>query len=113
MRRANAPGTTRAEFNNWPKQPFEDMDSSLCVSMHIQQLLRNPSDVEALLKVEDQWMSTIFFFFFFIFFYLVAKKHGCSCLAIRALARNSDAIESFDGVFGAFVLDFNLSGNGK
>ncbi len=52
MRRANVPGTKRAEFNQWPKLPFEDMDSSLCVQQHIQQiLLTRPEDVNLLLKV--------------------------------------------------------------
>ncbi len=52
MMRANPAGTKRAEFNNWPVQSFEEMESSLCIQQHIQQLLRRkPSDVEAVLKL--------------------------------------------------------------
>ncbi len=50
--RANPPGTTRDDFNNWPIQPFEDMDSSLCVQQQIQQLLfHKHKAVERVLKL--------------------------------------------------------------
>ncbi len=50
--RANSAGTTRDEFNNWPLQPFEDMESSLCVQQQIQQLLfHKHKAVERVLKL--------------------------------------------------------------
>ncbi|XP_022652793.1 MOB kinase activator-like 4 [Varroa jacobsoni] len=48
--RRNRPGTKAADFNGWPDEPFEEMDSTLAVQQLIQQTIRrDPSAVEAIL----------------------------------------------------------------
>ncbi|PAV63243.1 hypothetical protein WR25_24334 [Diploscapter pachys] len=53
--RRNEPGTKRSEWNNWPPQAFEEMDSTLNVQQWIQQLIsKDPADIDAILSPPNE-----------------------------------------------------------
>ena len=49
--RRNRPGTKGEEFCRWAEEPFEEMDSTLAVQQHIQQVVRK--DVTAIEDILD------------------------------------------------------------
>ena len=49
--RRNRPGTKGEEFCRWAEEPFEEMDSTLAVQQHIQQVVRK--DVTAVEDILD------------------------------------------------------------
>ena len=61
MRRNQRGSTTVDDFNNWDEQPFEDMESSLCVQQWIQQQLFNdPEDMKTLMKTPKNTDDLVF-----------------------------------------------------
>ena len=49
--RRNRPGTKGEDFCRWAEEPFEEMDSTLAVQQHIQQVVRK--DVTAIEDILD------------------------------------------------------------
>lgn len=53
--RRNSKGIKSCEFNSWPDEPYEDMDSTLAVQQLIQQTLRkDPANIDEILQPPDQ-----------------------------------------------------------
>lgn len=49
--RRNPKGCKNEEFNNWPEEPFDEMDSTIAVQQYIQQKIRkDPSNIEEILS---------------------------------------------------------------
>lgn len=50
--RRNAPGTRESEFNNWSWLDINDMDGTLSVQQHLQQVInKDPADISSLLEM--------------------------------------------------------------
>ena len=56
--RRNRPGTKGEEFCRWVEEPFEEMDSTLAVQQHIQQVVRK--DVTAIEDILDAPETQVF-----------------------------------------------------
>ncbi|KAL7292667.1 hypothetical protein TKK_0013793 [Trichogramma kaykai] len=52
--RRTRPGTKAKDFNRWPDEPFEEMDSTLAVQQYIQQTIRiNPANIDLILSMPE------------------------------------------------------------